>query len=156
MSEAANAATVRRQFNAWNTRDAAAIVRDVADGYLLESDTNQSPVVGRDGLRQYASALFLAFPDLLFDVREVVGDGNVVAVTWLASGTHRAEFLGMRPSGRRTQLHGCTITHFRDGKIARQESYWDVATLARQLRGAASASLPVERERPIRESRGGR
>ena len=156
MSEAANAATVRRQFNAWNARDAAAIVRDVADGFLLESDTNQSPVVGRDGLRQYANALFLAFPDLSFDVREVVGEGDVVAVTWLASGTHRAEFLGMRPSGRRTQLHGCTITHFRGGKIARQEAYWDVATLARQLRGTVTVSPSSERERPIREVRHGR
>lgn len=156
MSEAANAETVRRQFNAWNARDATAVVRDVADGFLLESDTNQSPVVGRDGLRQYANALFLAFPDLLFDVRDIVGDGDVVAVTWLASGTHRAEFLGMRPSGRRTQLHGCTITHFRDGKITRQESYWDVATLARQLRGPATVSPTMERERPNREARSGR
>jgi steroid delta-isomerase-like uncharacterized protein len=156
MSEAANAATVRRQFDAWNARDASAIVRDVTDGFLLESDTNQSPVVGRDGLRQYANALFLAFPDLLFDIRDVVGEGDVVAVTWLASGTHRAEFLGMRPSGRRAQLHGCTISHFRGGKIARQESYWDVATLTRQLRGAATVSQPLERERPLREARGGR
>ena len=156
MSESANAATVRRQFIAWNARDLAGIVRDVADGFLLESDTNQSPVVGRDGLRQYANALFLAFPDLSFDLRDVVGDGDVIAITWLASGTHRAEFLGMRPSGRRTQLHGCTITRFRDGKIARQEAYWDVATLARQLRGVTPASASVERERPIRELRSGR
>jgi steroid delta-isomerase-like uncharacterized protein len=156
MSESANATTVRRQFSAWNARDTTAIVRDVADGFLLESDTNQSPVVGRDGLRQYASALFLAFPDLSFDVRDVVGDGDVIAVTWLASGTHRAEFLGMRPSGRRAQLHGCTITRFRDGRISRQETYWDVATLARQLRGAATPSTTLDRERPIRELRGGR
>ena len=157
MSEATNATTVRRQFSAWNARDAAAIIRDVADGFLLESDTNQSPVVGREGLRQYANALFLAFPDLSFDVRDVVGDGDVVAVTWLASGTHRAEFLGMRPTGRRAQLHGCTVTRFRDGKITRQESYWDVATLARQLRGAATVSPSLEQERPIRgELRGGR
>ncbi|MEP7346846.1 MAG: ester cyclase, partial [Gemmatimonadaceae bacterium] len=133
MSEVGNLAAIRRQFGSWNDGDWAGLSRDVADGYLMDSDTNVSPVVGKDGMRQYARTLHTGFPDLRFDLIEVFGNGDMVTATWIASATHRGDFRGLASTGRRIELHGCTVSRFRDGRIARQHSYWDMATLRRQL-----------------------
>lgn len=147
MSDVGHLSTIRRQFAAWNDHDWGALTRDVADGYLMDSDTNVSPVVGKDGLRQYARAWYTAFPDLHFDLIDVFGAGDMVAATWIASGVQRGDFRGMASTGRRLELHGCTITRFRDGRIARQHAFWDLQTLRRQL-GAPTIrpQLVIERE----------
>lgn len=149
MSDIGNMASIRRQFSAWNEGDWAGLTRDVADGYLMDSDTNVSPVVGKDGLRQYAKTLHTAFPDLRFELIDVFGTADMVAATWIASGTHRGEFRGAESTGRRVELHGCTVTRFRAGRIARQHSYWDVGTLHRQLSTALRTLASSDREMSI-------
>ena len=148
MSEVGNLAAIRRQFVAWNDGDWAGLTRDVADGYLMDSDTNVSPVVGKDGLRQYARTLHTAFPELHFDLIDVFGSVDMVTATWIASGTHRGDFRGMASTGRRVELHGCTSTRFREGRIARQHSYWDVGTLRRQL-GASPSRVLMSQDQEI-------
>jgi steroid delta-isomerase-like uncharacterized protein len=140
--------SILAQFRAWNSRDVGRLTSSLSPGYQLESDTNQSPVVGVEGLRQHAAALFAAFPDLRFDLADVVGSGDLVAVTWTASGTHRGEFLGVLPTGRRMQVHGCTVTRFERDHIHRQQTYWDVATMLRQLgTPVARRAVPMDWDR---------
>ena len=147
MSEVGNLAAIRRQFSSWNEGDWGGLTRDVADGYLMDSDTNMSPVVGKDGMRQYARTLDAAFAGLHFELIDVFGNGDMVATTWIASGTHRGDFRGLASTGRRIELHGCTVTRFRDGRIARQHSYWDMGTLRRQLGARVThASATSDRE----------
>jgi len=146
MSEVGNVAAIRRQFASWNEGDWAGLTREVSDGYLLDSDTNVSPVVGRDGMRQYARTLYAAFPDLRFELIDVFGSGDMVTSTWIVSGTHRGDFRGISATNRRIELHGCTVTRFRDGRIARQHSYWDTGTLRRQLGAVTRAMFGIEQE----------
>jgi hypothetical protein len=54
----------------------------------------------------------------------------------------------MASTGRRVELHGCTITRFREGRIARQHSYWDVGTLRRQL-GASPSRVLMSQDQEI-------
>ncbi|MFN8580969.1 MAG: ester cyclase [Gemmatimonadaceae bacterium] len=155
MSEEGHLASIRQQFTAWNDHDWSGLTREVSDGYLMDSDTNVSPVVGRDGLRQYARTLNIAFPDLHFDLLEVFGEGDMVAATWIASGTHRGDFRGMSATGRRIELHGCTVTRFRQERIARQHSFWDLQTLRRQL-GAPMIRPTISLDRELSLGEAGR
>ncbi len=43
-----------------------------------------------------------AFPDLHFDIDQIFGDGDFVATRWTATGTHRGELMGIKPTNRRT------------------------------------------------------
>jgi steroid delta-isomerase-like uncharacterized protein len=141
---------VLAHFRAWDTRDLGRLTSSLSPGFQLESDTNQSPVVGVEGLRQHAAALFAAFPDLRFDVADVVEAGDLVVVTWTASGTHRGEFLGALPTGRRMQVHGCTVSRFDRDRIHRQQTYWDVATMLRQLgTPVARRTVPMDWDRSV-------
>jgi steroid delta-isomerase-like uncharacterized protein len=148
MTEQTHIERVLAQFRAWNSRDLGRLTSALSPGYQLESDTNQSPVVGAEGLRQHAAALFAAFPDLRFDLADVLGSGDLVAVTWTAAGTQRGEFLGVLPAGRRMQVHGCTVTRFERVSIHRQQTYWDVATMLRQLGAPATRkTVPMDWDR---------
>jgi steroid delta-isomerase-like uncharacterized protein len=123
----------RSAFAAWNAHDVEQILTLNTSDVVLESDTNPAPVRGHDELRRFAQAYLTAFPDLRFDVEESFASGDRVASRWTATGTHRGEFRGVPATGRAVTIHGCTVNQVRDGKTARAWTYWDSATLMRQL-----------------------
>jgi steroid delta-isomerase-like uncharacterized protein len=88
---------------------------------------------GPGGARGWAEGFLAAFPDLVVDVvAEFATDGDEV-VEWLMSGTHRGQFDGLSPSGRRFQVRGVTVLRTRGGRIVRCSDYWDLGTVRRQL-----------------------
>jgi predicted ester cyclase len=64
------------------------------------------------------------FPDQCFDVREMIEDGDAVAVTWSWSGTHRGELAGFAATGRRIHMTGTTIYYFDDDD--RLTGHWQI------------------------------
>ena len=52
---------------------------------------------------------------------------------YTATGTHRGDLMGIAPTNRRAETHGCTIAEIKNGKIIRSWIYWDTGHLLRQL-----------------------
>ena len=53
---------------------------------------------------------------------------------WHAVGTHQEPYHGIPATGRRVEVDGCLVFSFgADGRIMSEISYWDVASLLRQL-----------------------
>jgi predicted ester cyclase len=95
----------------------------------------------------YTQLFLEAFPDLHFDIKDVIAQGDKAAVSWVAKGTHTAPL--KTPGGdpipatnKKVTVPGSTIYEFRHNLIARQEIYWDqVAFLAQlELLGAVQSS----------------
>jgi steroid delta-isomerase-like uncharacterized protein len=122
-------------FEGWNTRDYDKIASRVTDDYVFETDAVAQPLRGREAFLGFVRAFLTAFPDLHFDLTDVVAADNRVVACWTATGTHLGEFRGLAPSRRRVRVQGVTVTHFRDGRIASQRAFWDSASLMRQLAG---------------------
>ena len=75
----------------------------------------EGPGAAQEGLRM----LFTAFPDLHADVRQVVDDGECVAVRFELSGTNTGDYRYLpTPTGRRAVWEGIGIFRVADGKIA--------------------------------------
>jgi ketosteroid isomerase-like protein len=70
--------TVRQAFDAWNAHDVKSLQALLADDYVWESDTLPAPVRGPDGHRQAMEMYLQAFPDLHFEIVQMLscGDGN--------------------------------------------------------------------------------
>jgi hypothetical protein len=87
----------RSYFDAWSSRDAAAVAATFAEG-----GTCSGPVAG-SGLAEvapaaYAGALFTAFPDLTFDVVSVGPTGDsTVAAEWVMRGTNTFGYAAWAP-----------------------------------------------------------
>ena len=54
------------------------------------------------------------------------------------SGTHKGEFYGVAPTGKKVTMEGVTIHQIEDGKILDSTINWDTLGLMRQL-GAVPA-----------------
>lgn len=73
--------------------------------------------------------------DLEFEVHGVYAsaDGSSVTLHWRARATHRGEFVGLPPTGRRVDVDGADFHEYRDGLMWRVRGIYDNAELVRQL-----------------------
>ena len=79
------------------------------------------------GLKAYVAGLrevVRAFPDYHWQLRSLLIDGDSIAAHFTDTGTHRGEFLGVAPTGRRITTREFAVYHLRDDRIA---EVWVVA-----------------------------
>ena len=60
-------------------------------------------------------------------------ESGMVAIRWISSGTHRGEFLGAAPTGKRVLVDGISILQVDRGKISEVFTNWDTLSLMRQI-----------------------
>ncbi len=92
-----NKALIRRFFNAIEGGNLQVLDEIVTEGY---DDHLPGQTPGREILKKYFAALRSAFPDLTLPISAIVAEGDRVAVLNSIRGTHKGEFIGLKPSGR--------------------------------------------------------
>jgi steroid delta-isomerase-like uncharacterized protein len=75
-------------------------------------------VTGPKTVHELYGLLHSAFPDLVFQVHDVIAEGDKVVVRWSWTCTHLGEFLGIPPTGKKADVSGMAIYRLKDGKIA--------------------------------------
>ena len=125
---------VEREGNdAWNAHDPDRHALLVSEDYLGEGDTLPVPTRGPEGYKRMMRVYLSAFPDLHIEVEQMLGVADFVITRWRATGTHQGELMGIRPTDRHADVHGCAVTKFREGKMAQAWTYWDRGRLLEQL-----------------------
>jgi steroid delta-isomerase-like uncharacterized protein len=74
-----------------------------------------------------------AFPDLRVEINDLIAEGDKVVARNTVTGTHRGEFMGIPPTGRRVAYDEIFVVRFADGRIAETWGVVDLASLMRQL-----------------------
>ncbi len=94
---------------------------------MIFSTTRRSPAAHptRRARGSYR-VLRAAFPDFHADIHWQIADGDRVTTYKTYHGTHRGEFLGAPPTGRKIQFETVDVMRVRNGKIA---EHWGVANL---------------------------
>ena len=89
----------------------------------------------REDVANYVLELREAFPDLSFQVLDLIAENDTAVVRWRAHGTFTGPgtFMGFRPTGAAFDYEGLDIGQVADGKIQRLDGYADGMTIARQL-----------------------
>ena len=115
----------QQYFDAWNRRDADAIVASFADGGTY-SDPSAVEGLSGEAIGAYAKGLWAAFPDLSF---EFVGAGDlgggVVAAQWIMHGTNTGSMQGLPPTGRSVKLPGADFIQVEGDRISSVQGYFD-------------------------------
>jgi steroid delta-isomerase-like uncharacterized protein len=83
-----------------------------------------------------ASGLWVAFPDRVIQVHQIIGEGDRVAARLTWTGTQKGEFSHVPATGRAVEVNGISVFHLRAGLIAEQWIEQDILALLQQL-GAA-------------------
>jgi steroid delta-isomerase-like uncharacterized protein len=103
-------------------------------------DPNQPEAIqGSDGILGYVTQVRAGFPDFELQVKQTVTQGNHLVAEWVCTGTHKGEFQGIPPTGRRIQVSGIAINRIENGQIAEERIYFDRLGLLEQL-GVAMAT----------------
>ena len=89
-----------------------------------------------EGFKQLLPAVPQAFPDVLFEVEDLVAEGDMVAFRLNWSGTHQGEFFGIPPTGTRATVTEMHMFRIAGGKVVERWGEWDALGLMQQL-GAA-------------------
>ena len=131
-----------RHRDAEAARDYDAILATFVENCFLETHPLGLRSEGRAAVRTaYEEGFFAAFPDLApEDEGQAVGD-DVLVVWGTLQGTSGGEWMGVPPSGRSFAVPFANVTPFRDGRMAGESIYFDLATLCEQ------AGLPLDEVR---------
>ena len=88
---------------------------------------------GREGFRGQWRRWITAFPDLHFEVVDLVAEGDKVLTRWVLTGTQRGDFLGIPASGRSVRVDGMSLDRIEDGMVVEGFDGWDNYGFRKQL-----------------------
>jgi steroid delta-isomerase-like uncharacterized protein len=121
-------------YAAWNAHDPDAVAAVFAEDAVTRDAGSDEAEIGREAVRERATRLFSAFPDLTLTRVDLVIDGPRHADRWILTGSHEGELLGLAPTGRMVRVEGATFTVMNnDGMVGEDHHYLDLAGLLTQL-----------------------
>jgi predicted ester cyclase len=88
---------------------------------------------GPEELKRAVLGLRTAFPDLRFEIDDLISDGDQVVLRWTATGTHGGTFADVAPTGRRVTWIGCDWFRLRSGQLTEAFVVADGGALYEQL-----------------------
>ncbi|HZF88542.1 ester cyclase [Streptomyces sp.] len=130
---------MRRLFEAHRAAEAArdidGILRTFVSGCFLETKALGLRSQGTDAVRAaYQQQYFTAFPDLAPEDEGIAYGDDVIAVWGTLRGTSRGDWLGVPPGGGSFEVPFANVVPFRDGLMAGEAIYFDLATLCEQAK----------------------
>lgn len=88
----------------------------------------------KEGVKGLFRMYFAAFPDMRWEVEDVLASGDRVVARVRCKGTHKAEFMGMPATGESFDVAEIDIIRFGDDGLAREHwGVFDALGMMRQL-----------------------
>ncbi|QMU71609.1 ester cyclase [Streptacidiphilus sp. P02-A3a] len=129
-------ATVHRLHAAVNSGDLGSIARFI-DEFVAPDVLFHAPVpmdvTGAEALKRVWEILLHAYPDIHVTAEETITEGDRVVSRNTVTGTHRGQYQGLPPTGRRVSYNEIFVFRFTDGRITEIRGVVDVLTQLRQL-----------------------
>jgi steroid delta-isomerase-like uncharacterized protein len=91
-------------------------------------------VKGREAIAADMQKLFEAFPDFKLGISKSYVKGDVLIHEWVMNGTHKAEFMGVKPTSKPVGVRGVTVLWTTpEGLVKQEHRYFDASTMLAQL-----------------------
>jgi predicted ester cyclase len=88
----------------------------------------------KKGFKEFIYLLWNAFPDIRITFEDIIVEGNKVVCRYNLTGTHKGDFMDLRPTNKQFKVNGMTIFSFRDTKCIERWNLVDMISLIEQLR----------------------
>jgi C-1 hydroxylase len=142
VSAETNKAVVRAFVEAWNTRSFDRFNDLMADDAQLTvsgATISCNPAATRAIAEQWTTA----FPDLRFDLLDLIAEGGKVAARMPYTGTHLGQINDLAPTGRTVHVGEIVFFQIMDGKIVEAWEEYDEHGMRRQLAGVDQPTPPA-------------
>jgi steroid delta-isomerase-like uncharacterized protein len=144
-----NKNVVRRLFEeVWNKGNQQVADELFAPTYTHHDSSTPDGGRGPDGEKRRATMYRNAFPDIRFNVEDLIAEGENVIARWSCNGTHKGELNGIAPTNKHFTITGISIARFTSGKMSEGWVSWDALGMMQQLGivqdlGKAKAAVAV-------------
>jgi steroid delta-isomerase-like uncharacterized protein len=88
---------------------------------------------GREGVKQLTAMFRSAFPDFKATIDDLIAEGDKVVIRQTWTGTHKGEFMGMPPTGKRMSIGVIDIIRIVGGKFVEHWGQMDSMGMMQQL-----------------------
>lgn len=88
----------------------------ISEDCVLKIGENVIPI-GLDGMKQHLTDVKKTYPDYSMKIIRQYTDGDYVISEFIMEGTHKGEWIGIKPTHRRLTFTGVDIDKVVDGKI---------------------------------------
>jgi len=122
-----NKKIIERLFNdVLNRKDPAAINEIISPDYT-EQDAFPGQMQGIKGIEQRLNVIFNSFPDAEYIMKDVISEGEKIAVSWIMKGTFKNKFLNYDPSNQKAEIRGMDIYTIKDRQIITHSNVVDLS-----------------------------
>ena len=132
MSTEENKTIVRKYREAHNQNNLAALYSRVAQDIVSHAALPGLPP-GLQGGKLAHQAFLAPFPDLQTTTEDLIAEGDRVVERYTARGTHKGEFMGAPPTGKKFAIETLVIYRLAGGKIVEMWGLNDSQALMMQL-----------------------
>jgi steroid delta-isomerase-like uncharacterized protein len=129
MSEQDNINIVRKEIDGFNSHNLDMTTQYLADR-VMGVGKNYSEEWTKDRIREVNQHFLDAYPDLRFEIKDIIAQGDKVVVYWHARGTHKNALqtplgLTIPPTNKTITVPGMTLYELRNGRIVRESVFYD-------------------------------
>ena len=96
-------------------------------------------ISGPAEIAEWVSTIHTAFPDFRLEITRTIAEGEHLVHCWRTTGTHKGQFLGAPPTGKRVDVQGITVSRVSDGRIQEATVLYDRLSFLEQI-GAVPSS----------------
>jgi predicted ester cyclase len=144
----ANKAAIRRLYDETNKGNYDFLDELLAPDFTSYGGAGFKDLHGPAEFKELTMTFLTSFPDLWFQVDELIAEGDDVLVSGTLSGTHKGDFYGMAPTGNKVSWTGCAIFRFRGPQVIARWQEFDALGLMAQIQppaegAAAPAAAPA-------------
>ncbi len=131
--EETNKQVVRQFFELLGRNDTERIEQLLVSSTQYSFHPSGMPHMDLNGHKQLLATITRAFPDLHHDIKDMVTERDKVAVRLNVTGTHKGEFRGIPPSGRKLSLDEMAFLTIIDGRITEGWIISDTMSFMQQI-----------------------
>ena len=101
-----------------NTNDKILAEELIAAKAEFTTPVSEKPLYGGAGYLSVVDLMRKSFSDIRWEMVDMVAEDDKVAVSWICSGTHDGDFMGLAPTGKKVSFSVMNFYYFNaDGKI---------------------------------------
>jgi steroid delta-isomerase-like uncharacterized protein len=145
VSEEENKAIFRRYVEEVTNRGNLDLADEIFDRYLAHQPDGSVLERGSEHVKRFMGEFRSAFPNFHTTIEDQIAEGDKVMTRWRMSGTHRGEFRGIAPTGKKLDITGIGIFRFSsEGKVVESWDSFDQLGLMQQLGVIPAPDQPEE------------
>ncbi len=129
-----NKLAIKRFMTCINTNDKALAEELIDSKAEFTTPVSEKPLYGGAGYLSVVDLMRKSFSDIRWEIVDMAAEDDKVAVSWICSGTHDGNFMGLAPTGKKISFSVMNFYYFNDeGKIINDVAAQGMFGLLNQL-----------------------